>query len=135
MGRGSGRGDFRPLFQEPHFWPLCWKPYLTHPPISPLFQYQHFWPLFQDPQLTCLTEPTSQLGRQTGSRGLNGAWQGRSPAVSRPAILAAVLEPAVDVSGETDVTARQPDWWPRPEWGVAVGVRRLFQNSQLSHVF
>jgi len=31
--------------------------------------------LFQNPQLTCLAELPSQLGSQTGSRGLNGAWQ------------------------------------------------------------
>ena len=43
MGRGSGRGNFGPLFQIP--------------------------------QLTCLAELTSQLCSQTGSRGLNGAWQ------------------------------------------------------------
>ena len=64
-----------------------------------------------------------------------GRGSGRSPAVPGAAILAAVLEAAVDVSGGADVTARQPDCYPRPEWVVAVGVRPLFQNSQLSHVF
>jgi len=74
-----------------------------YPPVdafSPLFQYPQFRP--------SMAELTSQLGSQTGSRGLNGAWQWawqwawqRSPAVP---------EPAVDVSGGTDVTARQPDW-------------------------
>jgi len=64
MGCGSGRGNFRPLFQKP--------------------------------QLTCLAELTSQLGSQTGSRGVNGVWQWAwqlSPTVPEPAILAAVLEP------------------------------------------
>jgi len=73
MGRGSGRGNFGPLSQNP--------------------------------QLTCLAELTSQLGSQTGSRGgLSGAWQWAwqlSPGLPKP---------AVDVSGGTDVTARQPDW-------------------------
>ena len=59
----------------------------------------NFGPLFQNPQLTCLTELTSQLGSQTGSRSLNGssqwAWQ-LSPAVPGAALLAAVLEAAVD---------------------------------------
>jgi len=72
MGRGSGRGNVRPLFQNP--------------------------------QLTCLAELTSQLGSQTGNRGLNGVWQW---AWQRSL---AVPEPAVDVSGGTAVTARQPDW-------------------------
>jgi len=60
--------------------------------------------VFQNPQLTCLAELTSQLGSQTISRGHNGAWQWAwqlSPAVP---------EPAVDVSGGADVTARQLDW-------------------------
>jgi len=38
---------------------------------------------------------------------------GRWPAVPVP-----VISP---VYGGADVTARQPDWQPRPEWGVAVG--------------
>ena len=48
----------------------------------------------------CLAEVASQLGSQTGGRGLNGAWQ----------LWPAVPEPAVDVSGGTDVTSMQPDW-------------------------
>ena len=35
--------------------------------FGPLFQYAQFRP--------CMVELTSQLGSQTGSRGLNGTWQ------------------------------------------------------------
>ena len=35
----------------------------------------YFGSLIQNPQLMCLAELTSQLGSQTGSRGLNGAWR------------------------------------------------------------
>jgi len=72
MGCGSGRGNVRPLIQNP--------------------------------QLMCLAEVASQLGSQTGGRGLNGAWQWAWQ------LWPAVPEPAVDVSGGTDVTAMQPDW-------------------------
>ena len=72
MGRGSGRGNFRPVFQNP--------------------------------QLTCLAELTSQLGSQTGSRGLNGSWQWALQ------LWLTVPEPAVDVSDGADVTVRQTDY-------------------------
>ena len=55
--------------------------------------------LFQYAQLTCMVELTSQLGSQTGSRGLNGSWRWAwqlSPVVPGAALFAAVLEAAVD---------------------------------------
>ena len=120
----------------------------------PLFQYAQFRP--------CMVELTSQLGSQTGSRGLNGTWQWAFVCCFRTAILAAVLEAAVDsparpvaavVSDPTrlavvlkaavDAPAR-PDGAAVPDpaaYGVYpfiilivyVIVRLLFQQHQFTH--
>ena len=106
MGRGSGRGNVRRLFQNP--------------------------------QLTCLAELTSQLGSQTGSRGLNGAWQWAFACCFRTRnFLAAVLEAAVDaptrpVGAAVSVPAAY-GVYPLIILIVYVIVRLLFQQPQFTH--
>ena len=96
----------------------------------PLFQYAQFRPR--------MVELTSQLGSQTGSRGLSGAWQWAFVCCFRTRILAVVLDAAVDAPARPDGAA-VPD-------AAAYGVypliilnplgrgRPLFQIPQLSHV-
>jgi len=95
LARCSSTRNFRPLFPNPQFWPLCQKLQLTtrqstqKPRFSLLFQYPQF-----------------------------------SPAVAEFAILAAVLEPAVDVP------ARRSRSLNLARCSSTRNFRPLFQNPQ-----